>query len=167
MVNRKREYERSNLNRVYIYNTNDPGQLSISLDVFHDIGLARRICIAMDWDVVKHWNEAHPFHGLFWSNCTLYGITEIDHKACNSVATLLEVKAKNGMLSTFHHRAELYQPLYNSLFYPNHVHYKETKLLEIYSILKLDYRVDVTYVSTIDALINSIVDKILEVRSRR
>jgi hypothetical protein len=167
MVKKKRAYVRKYLNRVYVYNINDPSELTISLELFHDIGIARRACIAMEWDEAKHWREAHPFHGLFWSNCTLYGISEIEHKACNSVATCLEVKAKNGMLAKFQNRIDLYSPLFNSLHYPNHTQYKEAKLLQIYDLLKLDHiDLNVGYEYIVDGLINAIIDKVLEVRPK-
>ena len=111
------------MNRVYIYNANDPSELSIQIEEIRDLGLARRVCVVMDWNIAKHWREAHPFHGLFWSDCTLYLDSEIKHKASNTVAKLLEIKAKNGMLSRFQNRNDLYEPLFNSLNFPNHTHF--------------------------------------------
>ena len=167
MVARKREYIRGNLQQVvYVYNTKDPTQLPISIDVFVDVGLARRICDKVDWAEANSWREAHPFHGLFWSDCTLYGISDLLHKASNSIAIVLEVRAKNMMLSTFQNRDDLYEPLFKSLNYPKHPDWKDAKLMEIYDILRLDYSVEVNNASVLDALINAIIDKILEVRPK-
>lgn len=38
--------------------------------------------------------------------------------------------------------------------------------MEIYDILRLDYSVEVNNASVLDALINAIIDKILEVRPK-